>query len=281
MSAFALKLFNIQIRHTYYANGISNDFEILPDEATQAFMHHHRMQLLSYEGTYEMIWLTANLEHPFEVFHQKMADVVLRFHVKFRNPYVINFSTLKIQPETIYAFANTEGITSLHKNTYVDETDQVPFHQTMNSLASADPLVWGNLQIQLGKVWRNPADQLPIPYTLQIKAREVIWRYQVVDLHQRIKSPLKIVIDQDDSYFIYSGLDDNTKIHLFESKQPIALRATTQQFFSLKMYPKSSNKSSASTEKVLIQRLPLPNVRLLENNVVKGGVFYSDVVVYV
>lgn len=282
MSAFALKLFSIQIHHTYYANGISDDFEIIPDEATQAFMKHYCMRLLSYEGKYEVVWLTTNIEHPFEVFQQKLAETTLQFYVRLHNPYVINFSTLEIKPATIYAFSNTENATSLHKNTYVDETDKIPFHQVMNSLISSDPLIWGTIQIQLGKVWHNQTDQLPIPYTLQIKAREAIWRYQVVDLHQRIKSPLKIVIDQDDSYFIYSGLDgDNNKVHLLESKQPIALRDTTQQFFSLKMYSKLPTKSSTSTEQVLIERLPLPDVRLLENNVVKEGIFYSNVVVYV
>lgn len=278
---FALKLFSIQIRHTYYTNGISNDFEIIPDEATKLFMHHHRMQFLSYRGIYEMNWLTANLAHPFEVFEQKMADVVLRFYIKLRASYVINFSALKMQLGTTYAFTNTDKSASLHKNTYVDETDQIPSQQVMSSFASPDPAAWGVIQIQLGKVWSNPADQLPIPYTIQIKAREVIWRYQIIDIHQRIKSPLKIVIDQDDSYFIYSGLNGDNKVHLFESKQPIALRDTTQQFFSLKMYPKSSTKSSTSTEQVLIERLPLPNVRSLENNVVKEGIFYSNVVVYV
>lgn len=280
MSAFALKLFKIQLRHTYYANGISNDFEILPDEATQTLMKHYRMRLVGYEGSYELCWLTANMEHPFEVFQQKLADIVFRFYVKLRNTYAINFSDLTIQSETIYAFDNTKDIARLHNNSYVDQTDKVPFHQNMNRIASADPLVCGMIQIQLGKVWHNPTDQLPLTYTLQIKAREVIWRYQIVDLHQRIKSPLKVVFDQDDSYFIYSGLNDG-KVHVFESKQPIALRDTIQQFFSLKMYPKSPAKSSTRTEQVLIERLPLPNVRSLENNVVKEGIFYSNVVVYV
>jgi hypothetical protein len=176
---------------------------------------------------------------------------------------------------------NTDKSTSLHKNTYVDEADQVPSQQVINSLNNLSPAAWGVIQIQLGKVWHDSSGQLPISYTLQIKAREVIWCYQIVDIHQRIKSPLKIVIDQDDSYFIYSGLDGNSRVHLFESKQPIALRDTTQQFFSLKMYPKSSAKNSTSTEQVLIKRLPLPNVRSLENNVVKKGIFYSNVVVYV
>lgn len=278
---FALKLFNIQVLHTYYASGISNDLALIPDEATNAFMRYHHMQLLPYDGTYEMLWLTSKLDNPFEVFQEKLADEVLRFYIKLRDPYAINFSALTIQPDTIYAFANSEHTTSLHKNTYVDETDKVTIYQSINSFANPDPFVWGILQIQLGHVWLNHADTLPIPYTLQIKAREVIWRYRIVDLHQRIKSPLKIVIDEDDSYFIDRGLVEDSRIHLYESKQPIALRDTTDQFFSLKMYPKSSTKNSTSTEQVLIKRLPLPNVRSLENNEVKKGIFYSDIVVYV
>jgi hypothetical protein len=62
------------------------------------------------------------------------------------------------------------------------------------------------------------------------------------------------------------------------------LRDTTNQNFSLKMYLEKPTRRITNTDKkeeVLIEKLPLPDVKLLKNNADSGGVFYSDIVVYV
>ncbi|OJW73574.1 MAG: hypothetical protein BGO68_03000 [Candidatus Amoebophilus sp. 36-38] len=282
---FALKLFRINFQNTYYTNQAENDFHVIPDEKTKKFMHDHNMRLISYRGMIEMMWLTTRFENPLQVFEQKIANHHLNFYVEISNPHVFSFSLLTIDPEQIYYFSNSTGSQKLHQKDYVSEEDKVSLQRVAPIIGKSLKNIFGIINIQLDKLWKGKIniEQLPIEYTIQIKARETIWSYQIVDLHNRIKVPAKVVIDTDDSYFIYKGTAENKHIHLYESIKPIALRDKINQTFSLTMYPESSTKKSGDTnqEEVVLERLPLPDVSLSQSNMKKGGVFYSNVVVYV
>lgn len=193
---FALKLFKINVYHTYYSSQVTNDLYMIPDVPTQQLMDYHRMRLAAYDGTYELIWLTAKLENPFEVFQKKLASTALNFYLKLRNPHVVNFSSLKFEQTAIYYFSNAYNSQDLHKGAYVGEEDKIPLQTSINNTDKAFPNAFGIVNIQLGKVWKDKAEleQLPTQYNIQIQAREAIWRYHIVDLHKRIKSPMKIVV---------------------------------------------------------------------------------------
>ena len=280
---FAIKLFKIIFTNDYYVDGESNDFYLIPDSNTQAFLEYHRMKLVTYNDKFELIWLTANFENPFQIFQQKITEYNLNFYLKIHSPYVINFSLLKVEQNSIYYFTNTNENQRLHKKLYVDNEDRIKFSSSMNSLTKPYQNVFGVVNIQLTNLWKEVADitQFPIKYTIHIQPRAVIWRYHIVDLYGHIKSPMKVVIDEDDSYFIYKGITEDKRIHLYESKVPIILSSKPTQIFSLKIYPLLTTDKTENTGNILLKKLPLPDVSSLEKNMEKGGIFYSNIVVYV
>ncbi|MHB9148091.1 MAG: hypothetical protein ACYC2U_06870 [Candidatus Amoebophilus sp.] len=281
--AFALKLLRINIYNSYYSNQVDNSFHLVADETTQQLMDYHRMRLNEYEGGYEIIWLTNKFDDPLQVFQDKIAGSHLNFYFILRNPYAINFSLLNPEQGYIYYFSNTNNSENLHKQAYVAEEDKVPFSTSIHSIGKPFPNAFGIIHIQLANLCNKKLsiEKLPVQYNIKIKARETIWRYHIIDVQEHIKSPMKVVIDEDDSYFIYKGTPENKHIHVYESKKPLTLSDKPSQKFSLKMISKKTTKKTANTEETLLERLPLPDTHLLENNVEKGGIFYSNIVVYV
>lgn len=281
---FSLKLLKINFQNTYYTGQGNNDFYLTADEQTQHFMESHNMRILTYGSTYELVWLTTRFDNPLEIFKQKLAEHDLTFYLRIKNPNVVNFSLLNLLPDQMYYFSNTNSSQNLHKQEYVSKEDLIPIKPISNTpeIASVSN-VFGIVRIHLKELINNKIDiqQLPIQYNIRIKAREAIWRYHIVDAHNRIKGPMKVVIDKDDSYFMYKGTLENKNIHIYESKNPLVLQDKVNQAFCLKVYPNQSKKNTASQEEVLLEKLPLPDVSLIENNVEKGGVFYSNIVVYV
>jgi hypothetical protein len=280
---FALKLFKINIYNSYYNNQIDDNFYLVPDESTQKFIDHYRMRLITYAGGYELAWLTNRLDNPFQTFQDKIADSRLTFYLILRNPHTINFSLLKPEQGNIYYFSNTNNSQNLHKQSYVTEKDKIAFNPSIHSIGNPLPNAFGVIHIQLGNLWKEKLsiEELPVQYNIKIKAREIIWRYHIIDAQERIKDPMKVVIDEDDSYFIYKGTPENKHIHVYESKKPLVLSDKPSQKFSLRIVSKKTTRKTVNSEEILLERLPLPDVRLLENNVEKGGIFYSNIVVYV
>ena len=283
MMPFALKLFKINIYNSYYNNQVDDNFYLVADDTTQRLIDYHRMRLITHAGGYEMAWLTNKFNNPFQIFQDKIADCQFRFYLMLRNPYVINFSLLKPEQGHIYYFSNTNNSQNLHKQSYITEEDKIPFNPSIHSLGKPFPNAFGIIDIQLANLWKEktPIEKLPIQYNIKIKARETIWRYHIVDVQERIKSLMKVVIDEDDSYFIYKGTPENKHVHVYESKKPLVLSDKPSQKFSLRVISKKTTRKVINSEEVLLERLPLPDVRLLENNVGKGGTFYSNIVVYV
>ena len=280
---FALKLFRINIYNSYYNNQVDDNFYLVPDEATQRLIEYHRMRLITYAGGYTMAWLTNKFDNPFQIFQDKIADSQFRFYLMLRNPYVINFSLLKPEQGHIYYFSNASSSQNLHKQSYITEEDKIPFNPSIHSIGNPVPNAFGIVHIQLASLWKEQPsiEKLPVQYSIKIKARETIWRYHIVDVQERIKSPMKVVIDEDDSYFIYKGTLENKHIHVYESKKSLTLSDKPSQKLSLRMISKKTTKKAVNTEETLLERLPLPDTHLLENNVEKGGIFYSNIVVYV
>jgi hypothetical protein len=54
---------------------------------------------------------------------------------------------------------------------------------------------------QLDQKKENTIDAWPVIYSIHIKAIKSIWRYHIMDTNKRIKAPINIVLDEDNSYY--------------------------------------------------------------------------------
>eukprot|EP01132_Coremiostelium_polycephalum_P000722 gene722-895_t len=281
---FALKLFTLKISNSYFQNGIDDSFEVVPSKATQDLLTHHRMRFISLSDGYELFWLTSNLEDPLRILQAKLANAQLVFYITVRNPYVINFSQLHPEAGFIYSFSNLHLHEYLHPQSAVTDQDKVPYTIDRVSFDQPIPHMFGRIQIQLAELLKNASSTavLPVPYHIHIAARSTIWRYHIIDTKNAIKEPDKVVIGADNVYFIYKGAarSNQANSYIYESAEPLELSEQVKYRCSLSI-PKVNQKIINSAQEMLLGNLPLPDVRYLESNPIKGGLFYSNMVVYV
>jgi hypothetical protein len=294
---FALKIFKIQIHNTYYEKGIGNDFEFVADEATAVLMKYCNIRLLDNQDTIEAMWLSNDLDDPLRTFKEKLAPHTLYFKLKVKNNNLFNFSELTIHPGTIYGFSNKKKQSLLHKEPYVGESDLITYRHTMNVLKNVNQQVVGLIAIDLSKIIheKSKIDCSPLAtYAIQIKNKEAIWCYHLVDVYQRIKNPEKLAIYKEDLYFIYKGevhemelnsnIDKNAKIYLYQSPEPIPLKNVTERIPFLKLLNEQKNNKkdhNLAAEALQTVPLPLPDVNNISTNIQKGGVFYTNMFFYV
>jgi hypothetical protein len=283
--SFALKLFNIQVNHTYYRSGISNDFELIADEVTTKWMERYRMQLVAKAGCFELIWLTENLESPLEILKEKFDGLKMTFYLMLKHPQVISFSAIGIGEASgfVYQLSNSNQSGRLHRKTYVTDADLVPNNQVIGLSNKPRKSIWAVLGIYLNQLWNSKKelsiDKLPIQYQINIQSKSSIWRYHIVDKNNRIKQPMYIAFEEDISYFekIKSFKKDHT--YIYESQKPLALIDKPTQFFSLKTY---SKQKSETFNEIVVEKLPIPQECTSVGQGKDGEkIYYSDVFIYV
>lgn len=77
--AFALQLFNIQLQHTYYQDRACDDFDLVPQEATQQWMDRYSMRLAKQPGSFALYWSTHRMTDPLKLFQDKVLGITLTF----------------------------------------------------------------------------------------------------------------------------------------------------------------------------------------------------------
>ena len=281
---FALKLFQINLYNTYYQAGVCNDFDLVPDMPTQQWMNRYKLKLIAGPGSFEVAWLVAGLENPLAVFQTKMAEKKLTFQLKLKNPQVIHFSDLRVGEAlgSIYYLNNLHALPRLHQEAYLSDTDYIGIQKIVKNYHQPGKNIFGIIDIHLNNLWQDQApnlEALPIQYTIHIQAKASIWRYHIIDTNNRIKMPMQVVLNQDNSYFKERANDQSNPIHLYESKEPLAMLDKPAQFFSLKTNPSKEINSSATT---LIALLPTPGFgSALIQDKEKSEILYSDIFVHV
>lgn len=171
---FALKLFRISLYNTYYQDRICNDFSLAPDEITQHWMQRYPMRLTAHPGNFELIWLTAGLTDPLQLFQKKMHDKQLSFYLFLQNPRSIAHTALSIEKGKIYYFTNEYGGTKLHKKKYVTPNDKIPVKSTMLGSQKIEKAHFGKIAIHLNTLYKSPhftESNVPVQYTIQMKAK--------------------------------------------------------------------------------------------------------------
>ncbi|MEL7062983.1 MAG: hypothetical protein AAFP00_04555, partial [Bacteroidota bacterium] len=226
--AFALKLFSISFYHTYYQAQVSNDFALVPTEESQRWMQRYSMRLTSTgSGRFEVLWAVAGLAHPLQTLKEKMEDKTLSFYIQLNHPSIMRFSALPMDTGRAYHFHNKGRTAKLHQAAYVSEADQVPASALSSGSHKRVKNFWGRVDIHLDALWQSnelTEDQLPIAYTVKIKAKAVIGRYRIIDKNSRIKNPIKVVLNNKDSYFkkVSKSESPTERVSVYESKQPMA-----------------------------------------------------------
>ena len=295
--AFALKLFKITIYNTYYQAGVgdSNDFGLEIAEESKPWMERYRMKLVaSTPGCVELHCAVSGLENPLHTLKEKLLGQKLTFHLRLKNQEIVSLSELNVAEGKTYYFQNTSDALQLHQGEYLSGEDQIPIVDqpaaTDVAFRAQPPIrqlshrpLWGVIDIYLDKLWEKSnlsEKNLPIDYAINIKARESIWRYSVIDRNSRLKSPIKVVCENKKNYFggAVTSQNNGTSTHLFASKKPIAFQDRPTQCFSLQTYTKNDARDVGET---VMERLPFPTSSSLSREKEKGGVFYSDVFVYI
>lgn len=279
---FALRLFRLNIYNSYYQAQVGDDCSLIPTEETQQWMQQYPMKLVSTPGAFELMWMVAGLAAPLKTLKKKIHGKKLTYYLILKNPEALSFSELSIEHGQAYYFHNQGTGARLHQKSYVSLADKVAVPETRGNHLGTEKSFLALVDIYLEELWKKDSfdlHRLPVTYSIHIKARKTIWRYCIVDKNFRIKSPMKVVLDNEDTYFNYET-DKKRKMvnmHVYKARKPLALTDKPERFFSLKTY----HPDKPEEEKTLIKKLPLPTNASLRKDNKNSKVLYNDIFVYV
>ena len=181
---FALRLFRLNIYNSYYRTQVCNDFALIPAEESQRWMQQYPMRLVPTPGTFELLWVAAGLAEPLQVLKEKTYGKKLTFHLILKNPDALCFSELSIDRGEAYYFHNQGTGSKLHQEAYVSQVDKTVIPKIGKNPFKLEKPFLAIVDIYLEGLWKEEAldiHQLPVDYSIHIKARETIWRYYAVD----------------------------------------------------------------------------------------------------
>ena len=78
----------------------------------------------------------------------------------------------------------------LHAKEYISDADKLAIQKLAHYPHKPGKNIFGLIDIYLEKLWKEHdfvIENLPITYTLNFKAREVIWQYRVLDVNHPIR----------------------------------------------------------------------------------------------
>lgn len=281
--AFALQLFNIQLQHTYYQDGACDDFDLVPQEATQQWMDRYGMRLAKQPGSFALYWGAHRMTDPLKLFQDKVLGITLTFSLLLKNPQCMAYSMLSMERDKVYHLTNTHDHQWLHTDSYLSGKDQVIPIPQKKVLHKLEKTAFGIVDIDLEKLWEehkmNP-EKLPVVYKVQVKAQEAIWRYSVAGMENGEKNSVHIVLKGKDDYFKYTEEREvqGKRVSVYESVTPIALADKPMEFCSLRKYSKTGKKK---VEHVLIEKLPMPDAKSLKRDNKSGKLLCEDVMIHV
>ena len=281
--AFALRLLRINFYNTYYRAKACDDFILVPTEESQRWMQRCGMKLVTGPGCFEIYWKTGNMASPLQTLQKKTIGENLTFHLKLKNPHALCFSALSISSGEIYHFHNQRGSVRLHQEDYASQADKISVQEITSYRYKLDRTFFGMVDIHWEELWKGASlteHELPVTYEVNVKARETIWRYCVVDKNSRVKNSMKVVLDNEDVYFNseINAKSDAADMRVYESKQPIALVDKPERFFSLKTCKEDEPNVFAET---IIEKLPVPTDASLKRAKKSPKLLYNDIFVYV
>ena len=190
---------------------------------------------------------------------------------------------MNTKSHTTYYFHNLLHPEKLHAKEYISDADKLAIQKLAHYPHKPGKNIFGLIDIYLEKLWKEHdfvIENLPITYTLNFKAREVIWQYRVLDVNHPIRDAMKIVLGKEDHYFntTVAVNPEGGNMRVFESKKAMPLVDKAKKNFSLKSYKQEAYSSSGKT---LVEKLPLPSSSTLKNHAKDKKKFYSEVLIYV
>lgn len=122
-------LFDVDIFHEYYKNGISKDFVIAPSEECKELLSDYRLIFHTTSSGFNVSFSVDENDNPVIPIDYQIKLV---FHITAKNPYLLNYTNLPIDKikNTVYYFTNYNlgfpGQSALHKNSnYVSSEDRL------------------------------------------------------------------------------------------------------------------------------------------------------------
>ena len=159
------RLFNIEIRHEYYDNGLCPDLQVAPTPACAALLSRCKMMFAADPSTPGVI---AQLNELDKLQSTPPSSAVFEFYLLLRNPDFITYtSPLPNTTNDAFLYTNRD---SKSKSSITLLTSSIPKPQP--SYVNGKP-VFGLIRIV-------PDAAFPVTYTLGFKAANLKWRYYLI-----------------------------------------------------------------------------------------------------
>ena len=203
-----IQLFSIMIKSDYYADGISQDFSIEPDNNSEQIFKRYNLQWLHTNGEYKLMWLTKNIKNIPQCRKTIFQDIHFFFNIKTQNINVYNFS--QIDTNKIYSFANKYTGFFLHKKSEVSEED-------LSKRTDYADKLFGFIKIDMNNITNIPAS-----YIIKIPTIKSFWQINFSGNEKKIKNIKKFFLDGEKYNFTNMNGSNN---NVFISSNSIPLKS--------------------------------------------------------
>ena len=174
------RLFRLELRHEYHANGFCTDFDLEPTAAAAKRLKQQRMRLRSFGYGVEVLAETTATQ---ELFIELGSGIELEFLLKLRNPAFVQYTQLP----TLTALTTEERQEGKQKwHAYSSATlganDRDMPHAELTASRTEVPQysgAWAVAQVALNSNITNNIGTPPT-YTITFAARSETWRYYLL-----------------------------------------------------------------------------------------------------
>ena len=111
MSKSSINLLSFKFKCDYYSSGFSNDFDVVPIDDTINIFKRYNLQIIKIGNTYNLCWLTKNIDDVKQFFNKVFKDITIEFYVYVKNKNIYNYCDLDIN--TYYNYSNVKNTSNL------------------------------------------------------------------------------------------------------------------------------------------------------------------------
>ncbi len=261
MSTTYTELFNLDIKHTYYTDGLCPDFSIVPTSECSEILQGHRIIVKNrVDGIQLVIAVTGESENMLP-FIDISGISKFSFYMQLNESAFSNYTQLTpINKDQIYCYDNAPeesmGGTELVITTIEKSEVELPFN---------DVAVFGVIDIYTSKISEDLST--PSQYTISFNALKIVWRYYFITNQNHGKTTS---VDNQEITFSPVDLDTvddpigqelreeypNNDIELFKSDDLISYREKGRQDIEYKV----EDPADPGTTDILIEDLPNPSI---------------------
>ena len=263
MQSNYIKVFSLDLTHSYFKNNIDAIFTLTPSTATQTLIDQYNFKLIQNKNSFQFYANTNNsISDLLNYISQTIDTNSFTFDITINNSEFYLFTELPINFIGKLMYSSNDSLNKIEGETII--LQQRLTQEAIQGNAGSIKLLFSDLQ-----------NITPTNFKISFEARATIWQYYIINKSRLNIDNLQI---RSNSNIQFSEskkvtLPNDEEALVFTSKSLITLSNTPQHKFDL---------ITGSNEKTIFSGLPIPNpAQLMSSQNQEDLKLYSPIYVYI